>query len=321
MYHGTDQIKVQQIFHKEYAMLDILTRAGSFVAIIILGYCLRKIGFFKAEDFTVLSRMVIRLTLPAAIVMNFVGKRIDVSMLSLGLLGLVTGLLYAGLGFLTNLRNSRDRKAFEMLNLSGYNIGTFMLPFAQNFLGSAGILTTSMFDIGNSFICLGGAHSLAAMVKDGNGFSIKRVLIAMVTSVPLMTYVVMITMNLTHIPVPGFVISFAELIANSNAFMAMLMIGVGFKLECNRSQIGQITKLLSIRYILSIILALIFYFVLPLDLEIRQTLVILCFSPIASAAPAFTGELKGNVGLSSALNSISIVISIVITITLLTVML
>ena len=28
-------------------MLDILTRAGSFVAIILLGYFLKKIGFFK----------------------------------------------------------------------------------------------------------------------------------------------------------------------------------------------------------------------------------------------------------------------------------
>lgn len=302
-------------------MLDILTRAGSFVAIILLGYCLRKIGFFKPEDFTILSRIVIRITLPAAIVMSFADRQIDTSMLSLALLGLVSGLLYIGLGYLTNMRNSRDRKAFEMLNLSGYNIGTFMLPFAQNFLGSTGALTTILFDIGNSFICMGGAYSLAAIVKDGNGFSIKRILITMAGSVPLMTYVVMIIMNLTRIPIPGFVLSFTDLIANSNAFIAMLMIGVGFNLECNRSQLGQITKLLTIRYILSIILALIFYFVLPMNLEIRQTLVILCFSPITSTTCAFTGELKGNVGLSSALNSISIVVSIVVTITLLTVML
>ena len=39
---------------------------------------------------------------------------------------------------------------------------------------------------------------------------------------------------------------------------------------------------------------------------------ILCFSPIASAAPAFTGDLKGDVGLASAVNSISIVVSIVL---------
>ena len=53
----------------ENAMLDIVTRAGSFVAIILLGYFLKKIGFFKQEDFTILSRITIRITLPAAIIL------------------------------------------------------------------------------------------------------------------------------------------------------------------------------------------------------------------------------------------------------------
>lgn len=302
-------------------MLDILTRAGSFVAIILLGYFLKKIGFFKQDDFTILSRITIRITLPAAIIMNFAGKEIDPAMLGLGVLGLGGGAIYIALGFLINRRNSKEQQSFEMLNLAGYNIGTFVLPFAQNFLGPVGALATSLFDTGNSIICLGGAYSLAAMVKDGKGFSFGRIAKAMATSVPFVTYVIMVTMNLTGIPVPGAVVSVAELIASANAFMAMLMIGVGFKLESNRSQLGRIAKMLAVRYSVAAVLALVYYFVLPLDLEVRQALVILAFSPIGSAVPGFTGELKGDVGLSSALNSITIIISIVIIVTLLSVML
>ena len=44
------------------------------------------------------------------------------------------------------------------------------------------------------------------------------------------------------------------------------------------------------------------------------------FSPIGSAVPVFTAELKGDVGLSSAINSICILCSIVIMTVLLTVM-
>ena len=80
-------------------------------------------------------------------------------------------------------------------------------------------------------------------------------------------------------------------------------------------------KLLSVRYGIGAVLAWIFYFVLPLPLEVRQALVILALSPIGSAVPGFTAELKGDVGLSSAMNSIAIVISIVITVVLLLVML
>ena len=54
-------------------MLEILTRAGSFVAIIVLGFVLKKIGVFREEDFGVLSRITIRITLPAAIITSFAG--------------------------------------------------------------------------------------------------------------------------------------------------------------------------------------------------------------------------------------------------------
>jgi len=62
------------------------------------------------------------------------------------------------------------------------------------------------------------------------------------------------------------------------------------------------------------------YFLLPFSLEVRKTLVILPFSPIASAAPAFTKDLGGDTGLASAVNSISIVISIFCIVSLLLIM-
>ena len=48
---------------------------------------------------------------------------------------------------------------------------------------------------------------------------------------------------------------------------------------------------------------------------------ILAFSPIGSAVPGFTAELKGDVGLSCSVNSLSILISIIVIVTLLVVML
>lgn len=302
-------------------MLDILMRAGSFVAVILLGYFLKKIGFFKQEDFTILSRITIRITLPAAIITSFAGKQIDMALLSLVLLAIGCGLLYMAMGFFLNRKKSREEQAFAILNLPGYNIGTFVIPFAQSFLGPMGVVATSLFDTGNAVICLGGAFSVASMVKDGSGFSVKRIGKALARSVPFVTYVLMLLLNLVHLPVPGFVLSCAGIIANANAFMAMLMIGVGFKLEGDRSQIRTIVRMLSIRYGVATVLALIFYFVLPFELEIRQALVILAFSPIGSAVPGFTGEMKGDVGLSSALNSLAIVISIIITVILLSAML
>jgi len=92
----------------------------------------------------------------------------------------------------------------------------------------------------------------------------------------------------------------------------MLMMGVGFKISGDTSQKGKIVKILAVRYGVSIAVAAALYFFMPLPLEYRQALAILPLSPIASAAPAFTADLKGDFGLASAVNSISIVISIVL---------
>ena len=303
-------------------MLEILSRAGSFIAIIVLGYVLKKIGVFREEDFSVLSKICIRITLPAAIITSFAGKQIDPELLLLLFLGIGCGVVYICLGFLLNRKNSREQKAFDILNLPGYNIGCFTMPFAQSFLGPMGVIATSLFDSGNAFICLGGAFGVASSVKDGKGFDFKRILKALGRSVPFMTYLLMVAMNLLRIPVPGVVVECASIIGGANSFMAMFMIGVGFKLALgDKGQLGRIVKILGVRYGLGAVFALIFYFVMPFDIQVRQALVILAFSPIGSAVPPFTAELGGDVGLSSAINSMAIVISICIYVVLLGVML
>ena len=143
-------------------MADVLTRAGSFIAIIFIGYFLRRKGFFKAADFDVFSKIVVRITLPAAIIYNFSGMELDLSMFFVAVLGFGGGLLYMLLGFLSGLHSEKNIRAFQILNLSGYNIGNFALPFTQSFLGPAGIITTSLFDTGNAFICMGSSYAIAS---------------------------------------------------------------------------------------------------------------------------------------------------------------
>lgn len=302
-------------------MQEILSRAGCFVAIIILGYILRKKNFFKEGDFTVLSKIVLRITLPAAIVSSFAGKEIDLALLSLALISIFVGIIYMFVMFVLNAKRGKDAQAFEILNTSGYNIGNFTLPFVQSFLGPMGVITTSLFDVGNACICLGGAYSVASIVKGGGKFSPLKILKALSKSVAFDTYVLMVLLVIFDLQLPAVVVSFADIIASANAFLPMLMIGVGFKLSGDRSQIGSIVRVLGVRYMIAALVAIGCYFLLPFSLEVRQALVILAFSPIASAAPAFTGDMKGDVGLSSAINSISIICSIVIIVTLLVVML
>ena len=302
-------------------MFDILIKAACYIAIILLGILLRAVGFFKEEDFPVLSKIVVRITLPAAIISAAAGREVDPSLLSLAMLGFGGGVIYMVLGYLLCNHEKKNSRIFGLLNLPGYNIGTFALPFTQSFLGATGILATALFDVGNAFVCLGGAFGVATALKAGNGFDVKRVVKALCRSVPFLAYVITTIMNLARIPIPGFIAECAGIIAGGNAFLAMLMIGVGFKLNLRKEQLGVIGKMLLTRYSVAAVLALAYYFLLPFDLEVRQTLVILSFAPIGSAVPGFTSELGGDVGLSCSINSMAILISIVIIVALLVVML
>ena len=302
-------------------MPDILTRAGCFVTIILLGYTLRRTGVFGPETFGVLSKVIMKITLPAALIASAAGKPIEGSMLTIALLGLGGGLIYILAGWLMQIKGGRAEKAFYIQNVPGYNIGTFALPFTQSFLGPVGVLTTSIFDLGNAIICFGGSFSIAQAVKEGGKADFRRILKTAATSLPFLTHVVMVILNLNSLVPPKPVLMLAEIMGGGNACLAMLMIGAGMNISIDTKKLGTIIKVLTARYGIAVILALAYYYLLPFSLEIRQTLVILAFAPIGSTVPIFTAELGEDVGLSSTINSIAIVISIVIIVTLLTVML
>ena len=302
-------------------MADILTRAGCFVGIILLGFLLRKKGFFGPETFSVLSQIVMKITLPAALISSASGRFIDVSMLSIALIGFGYGVFFIALGWLLQRKNSKEQRALYIMNLTGCNIGLFAFPFTQSFLGQIGVLTTSLFDLGNAFICNGGSFGIARAAKEGGKFDFLRVLKAPFSSIPFLTHCLTIFLNLTHLTLPQPILSLAEIISGANAFLAMLMIGVGLGSSTGSGSLPTIAKILVTRFSIAALVAIAFYTLLPFDLEIRQALVILAFSPLTSTIPFYTAELKEDVGLASAINSASIVISIVIVVTLLIVML
>ncbi len=290
---------------------EVLMKATAFVAIIVLGYSLKRVGFFHINDFYLLSKIVIRITLPAAIVANFSKITMEGSLLILVVLGLLCNVVLVFLGYLLHLGQSGDAKAFGILNLSGYNIGNFTMPFVQSFLGPMGFAATSLFDAGNAVMCTGMTYSLASAVK-GNGqrASVATILKSLVTSIPFDAYVVMTILAIFQIRLPGVILSFAETAGGANAFVALLMIGIGFEVHADREKRVEMVKILAVRYGTALLFSFTCYFLMPFALEVRQALAILAFAPVSSVAPAFTGKVGGDVELASAVNSISIVISI-----------
>ena len=241
-------------------MIEVLTKATVFIAIIVMGYLLKRKGFFKASDFRIISKIVLNITLPCAVISNFNNLKIDMSLLFLIFIGIICNLVTVGAGYLVALKKSDDEKAFNMINFSGYNIGCFAMPYVQNFLGPIGVVATCLFDAGNSLLCTGGTYSIASAVAKTDGKTTLSSFIKKVfSSIPLNTYIIMLIVSYFNFQIPKPIIMFTDTVGAGNGFLAMLMVGVGLELNLKRSQIGKIVQTLSIRYGISIIMAFIFF--------------------------------------------------------------
>lgn len=292
-------------------MWDVLARAGCFAAVILLGIMLRRAGFFRREDFYVLSRIVINITLPAAIVTNFSGRDLEYSLLLVSLAGLLFGVSLMTAAYLFSRHRTAPDRAFAVLNSSGVNVSNFVLPFVQGFLGPSGVMAVSLFDVGNAVVCLGGAYSVADMIGNGKKrFMFRPVLQSLGKSVPLVTYVIMCLLSALRFHLPGPVVNLAEIIGSANPFLAMLMLGVGFQFSRNR--LPEVLRILIPRYIISIIFGVLCWLYLPVPSIYRQALIIPFLGPVSSAVPAYTARMKGDYELSSAINSFSILVSILL---------
>lgn len=291
-------------------MEEALFKVLSFITFIMLGYLLRRLSILKAETFRVLSGIVFYITLPCIIITSINGVPVTSEMLWLVALGALCNVLMVATGYGMTHGKARQERAFSMLNLSGYNIGTFAMPFVAGFLPPTGFLATCLFDAGNAIMCTGGTYALANSVTDASQhLSIKSFLRNVFSSIPFCIYLIMIVMAFLHLALPHPVIIFTKIAGDANAFLCMLMIGVNINLQMDSKSFRCLIKHITVRYALSAVLAFLFYRYLPFSLEIRQAMAVIALASSSSLALIFTMKLKGDVIMAGNICSLSILLS------------
>jgi predicted permease len=300
-------------------MEETLLKAGSFVLIIISSYLLKKVGLFDWKDNRAFMKLIMNVTLPGAVIASFSNYEKDASLIFVAILGLGMNILLMVIGYLVAFRSSREEKAFNVINFSGYNIGTFAMPYLQSFLGPVAIIVTCLFDAGNAIMCTGVTYAVASnIVGEKNNNGIKAFLKKIFSSVPFDVYTIMLIFYFAEIRMPSEVYKVASVFGSANAFLAMFMIGGALEINLNKNLIKKIGITLSIRYLCAATASYIFYTFLPYSLTVRQVLAILVFSPITSMSVINTAKCNGDHKLSGTANSISILISLIIITVLIT---
>lgn len=236
-------------------MGTVFVKSVSFLFIILLGVAFRSLGIFGEKDHKIISSIVLKITLPAAVISSTANMDWQPKLLLIPLLALAVSWGMIGLGLLLSRGRSAGERALYMLNLPSWNIGAFALPFLQSFLGAQAVMAACLFDVGNSIMCTGGSHALVSVVCGGEKPDLKSVGKKLITSVPFVTYLTMLALVMLRITVPQGLLDFINPISVANPFLAMLMIGAMFRVEAKPEYIWSAGKVLCIRLAVALILA------------------------------------------------------------------
>lgn len=291
-------------------MGTVFVKSVSFLFIILLGVAFRSLGIFGEKDHKIISSIVLKITLPAAVISSTANMDWQPKLLLIPLLALAVSWGMIGLGLLLSRGRSAGERALYMLNLPSWNIGAFALPFLQSFLGEQAVMAACLFDVGNYIMCTGGSYALVSVVCGGERLDLKSVGKKLITSVPFVTYLTMLALVMLRIAVPQGLLDFINPISVANPFLAMLMIGAMFRVEAKPEYIWSAGKVLCIRLAVALILAAGILALAPFSLEMRRGLAVLVFAPISVIAPAFTERCGGDGGLASFINSLSILLGV-----------
>lgn len=289
-------------------MEAVLEKALGYVGIILLGYMLKHKQWIAKEATSSCSTLMMKLTLPCAILINMNGKTIENSLYFLVVLGILFNGATLLIGMMTN--KSKEEKAFAMINLSGFNLGGFAMPFVSGFFSNEALLVTSMFDMGNSLMCLGMNGGIVASLMSGKKtLNLKSIARKVSESIPIWMYGIMLLMSMGNIEIPKAFIPMIQTMSQANPMVAMLMIGLSIEFTFESKQIKTITKCLMLRFISALSMAIL-CLILPLSQEITSVLIVLCFSPISAVTPIYTRQLGLDGETSACINSIYVLISI-----------
>lgn len=300
--------------------MDFLLKPLSFVLIIFTAYLLKRVGFFGESDHRIVSRIVLNITLPCAVLHAFSAFERDLSLLALVPLGFICALIPLIVVYLVTKGMDKRRRALTMVNSGGYNIGCFTLPVVQSFFGPAGAVIACMFDTGNAIMMTGGSYAItssllktdAGEAKQSRREAVLTVIKKFVTSVPFDTYMIMLLITLLGIQIPDVVLRVTEPVAVSNSFLAMFMIGLMFTPAKDKAYLSDTLRILIIRLLFAALFSLLIFWCTPFPLLVRQVLSVVVFAPVSALAPIYTEKCGGNGSLSSFANSISIFIGLVI---------
>ncbi|MEJ2248449.1 MAG: AEC family transporter [Candidatus Lokiarchaeota archaeon] len=295
-------------------MVDVNYTFFLSLIIIVIGFIIKRLKIVSIDDGKVIARIVFNVTLPAVILSVIPYINVDLTLGLIPLIALIYGLVVLGFAYIYLRKSPQKLKGLMLMSVIGFNVGHFAYPLIQGIWGNTGLQYIAMFDIGNAIIVFGVSYIIGltfSKVRDSSEEKnvLKNILKQLLKSVPLMTYVVAIVINLANIQIPIFIGDVVAVLSNANRALTLLLLGIFLDFHFEKSQWKNVTKVLLIRYAFGLTIGLTLFYLLPFNLLYREILAIALILPIGLAVIPFTVEFKFDEKMSGMMTNLSIIIS------------
>lgn len=284
------------------------------IAMILLGYLMKRLGYFTEQDGGVIGRIVFNITLPSLVIVTLSKVEIEPSLMLLPVIMILYAVTAKGLVILLFINHHRHVKGSVGMMASALNIGLFAYPLVEQMFGAEGLLYFGMFDIGGSIVMFGITYIVGNYFSDGAEiFDIRYLALSLLKSVPLMTYMIMLILSLLHVKLPTFALDFFGIVSQANMPLSMLLLGVYLNFKVDQAYLPITIKYLLFHYGFGTVIGLLCYVFLPFNEMFRTTILIGLLLPIGVSIIPYAIQFKyKTLPLIGMVSNLSIVISIII---------
>lgn len=294
-------------------MLTIFLNALGILFILSLAFFLKKVGFLQQKDGTLISKIVIYVTLPVAIIVGVNGTKISEMFFVLMFLGIISNLIMITLGSFFGRKENSEIRALYMFKLSGYNIGNFSIPFVSGIFPAA-IPFLAMFDMGNSLMIGGTTEAIVetTVKRSKNGFILRDIALILLKAPPFVAYILMFLMALFGLAFPETWLIPLRPIGSANTFLSIFTIGLFMEFRLPKGKMNLVMKILVQRYLMAIIFGAIVYFALPFPDLVKKVLLLLVFCPMSFYHMIKATEFGNDKAITGLIVSLSMLISLIL---------
>ena len=285
------------------------------ILLIALGYFLKRINYLKATDSQVLSTLVLNVTLPSLVIVNLNSADLNMSFSILPIMMIVYGIVAKIIVIWFFRKYSNQMRGSVGMMTGSMNIGLFAYPLVNAIWPEKGMVYFGMADIGGAMIMFGLTYFVGSYFSEGEDqFNFKFLGKKLIQSVPLVTYIVMFTLNMSNIHIWKPAIDFFSILSKANMPLSMILLGVMLSFSIDREYLPVTIKYLCLHYGLAIVAGTLVHFFLPVsDPMIKMTLLITWLLPVGVAIIPYSIQFKyKTLPFVGMVTNLTIIISIVI---------